>query len=117
MPIRIKATPEMFFKTVGDSQFPSLLPINTPIALLRTRAPDAAANIIQLLYFLSVAKSIVASWVLSPSSAINTDKKIVANIFKSILFYLITIVPHIPFSVWPFIVQLSLYMPGVTGTK
>lgn len=116
MPIRIKTTPEMFFKTVGESQPPSLLPIKTPIALLSTRAPEAAANIIQLLYFLSVAKSIVANWVLSPSSATNTDKKIVINIFKSICYFTV-IVPHMPFSVWPFIVQFSLYIPVVTGTK
>jgi hypothetical protein len=47
-------------------------------------AADAAKKTVNLLTSLSAANSIVASWVLSPSSAIETATNTVMNIFQSI---------------------------------
>jgi hypothetical protein len=63
----------------------SSAPAKTPKADATMSAADAAKNTVYLLTSLSVAKSIVASWVLSPSSAIKTAPNIVKNIFQSIL--------------------------------
>ena len=46
-------------------------------------AADAAMNTVYLLTSLSAANSMVANWVLSPSSAIKTVAKMVMNTFQS----------------------------------
>ena len=61
-----------------------VLPSKTAIPDATTRASAAARKTISLEYSLFVAKSSVASWVLSPSSANKTVKKIVRNILKFI---------------------------------
>ena len=61
-------------------------PIRTPIADDTTRANAEPKNTVNFDMFLSVEKSIVAIWVLSPNSAIKIEKKIVENILRSIGF-------------------------------
>ena len=58
-------------------------PASTPMADATISAAEAAKNTVYLFTALSVANNNVASWVLSPSSAINTDANIVRNIFQS----------------------------------
>src|ERR1700752_1362643 len=58
-------------------------PAATPMADVTTNANAAPAKTVSLLASLSDANSIVASCVLSPSSAIKTDVKTVDNIFQS----------------------------------
>ena len=62
------------------------LPANTPIADATISAADAARKTVYLLTALSAAKSMVASWVLSPSSAMNIAAKMVKNIFQSTVY-------------------------------
>ena len=59
-------------------------PASTPRAEATTSAAEAARNTVYLLTSLSVANSMVANWVLSPSSAINTAPNTVRNTFHSI---------------------------------
>jgi len=61
-----------------------MLPANTPIADASTRADDDARKTVNLLVSLSVAKSRVANWVLSPISARKIDTKIITNVLISI---------------------------------
>ena len=59
-------------------------PAATPMAEVKTSANAAPTKTVNLLASLSAANSIVASWVLSPNSAIKTEVNTVVRIFRSI---------------------------------
>jgi hypothetical protein len=59
------------------------LPVSTPMAEATTKAKEAPIKTVHLLKSLSAAKSMVASWVFSPSSAMKTAEKTVMSTFQS----------------------------------
>ncbi len=62
----------------------NMLPKITPKAEVKTNAKDAPRKTVILLTSLSAANNIVASWVLSPSSATKITENTVNKILKSI---------------------------------
>src|SRR5690625_792577 len=82
-PITMNATPASTPSIFGLIQWDNKVPASTPSAEVSTSASDAAMNTTHALTSLSEANNMVASWVLSPSSATNTVANTVSMSFQS----------------------------------
>jgi len=72
-PMTINPTPAIRFSASAPTQFEIAAPAKTLSAVTAINAQDAAIKTISLLLLSLLAKSMVASWVLSPSSAKKID--------------------------------------------
>ena len=84
MPMVMNPIPAIYCKVFALTYCAIVDPAATPMADVTINANAAPMKTVSLLTSLSEANSIVANCVLSPSSAMKTEVKTVANIFQSI---------------------------------
>jgi hypothetical protein len=82
MPMAMKPTPAMILSVCGEMNLESDAPASTPTPAAATNAKAAPKNTAHKLVFESEANIIVASCVLSPISATNTEEATVKSVAR-----------------------------------
>lgn len=83
MPTATNAAPATVFNVLGEAILSSCAPTNTPMPAASTNAAEAAENTSHLFTLASLEKSIVASCVLSPTSARKIVTKTEMNVSQN----------------------------------